>query len=93
MHVTIRLGTAPEKIFSTHTWLNNVKITKIHVLGEKRKHMCMQHMHTVCAAGDDKCYAYFVLHSLVRMCCVIAQHIWSFVLGRQPRKHHLDDHL
>ena len=49
-HVTIRLGTVPEKIFSTHTWLNNVKITKIHVLNEKKKtYVRATHAHCVCS--------------------------------------------
>ena len=92
MHVTNGLGTAAKETSSKRIWLNNVKIVKIHVFIEKRKHMCLQHMHMVHAAGDEKCYAYFMLHSCVRLCCVMGQHIWSFLLEWKHRKHRLNNH-
>ena len=54
--------------------------------GNWKTSMRAQHMHTVCAAGDDRWSAYFMLHNWVRMCHALCWCIWSFVWAQHQRK-------
>ena len=52
--------------------------------------MCVQHMHPVCTAGDDRCYAYFMLHNCVRVCHAFCWCMWPMVWAQPQRKYLLN---